>query len=352
MTISTAITGPASVLMLFLVGAPITVVGGIVCHNVISAIASLAKVYSDPPLGRFGVVARLDAAAVPTLHPPPCPASPASTRRLCTSIQAAIVSWAASATRLQAVARALATTVGRESGATRAGDKADIARQRAAELAMLPNLEQAAQADRAAATHLAKLITASGVRLMLSNSQSARLISSLRSNLAAAGLSGSALARVAGSFFTPAPTDVLAAIEGRPSTLKPTITSVSFSGTPASPTISIHGTNLGTNSAPDPARHPAGQNGCPSIGGDMGYDYGTSLYLAVPAKNWAAGRYRPALNETDCIDIVTTKFTQSEVQFHFGVFYTSTYPKFALTSGSKVEIAVNGATFSTTVKYT
>ncbi|HEV2427035.1 MAG TPA: hypothetical protein VGS61_02310 [Acidimicrobiales bacterium] len=131
----------------------------------------------------------------------------------------------------------------------------------------------------------------------------------------------------------------------------PTISSVAFTGSPANPTVTIHGTNLGARPSPSPSGHPAGLNGCPTVAGDVGYDYGTSLYIAVPSKNWSGGRYRPSLNETDCIDLVVTTFTSTEVVFHFGTFYTSQYPKFSLSSGTPVEVGVNGATLPATVSY-
>jgi len=132
---------------------------------------------------------------------------------------------------------------------------------------------------------------------------------------------------------------------------RPAITSVEFTGSAASPTVVIHGKNLGTRPAPSPAQHPSGVNGCPALAGDTGYDYGTSLYLAVPSKNWSGSRARPAVSEVDCLDLVVTRFTQNEVDFHFGPFYKSAYPKFALTPGLQVQVAVNGATANAIVKY-
>lgn len=136
-----------------------------------------------------------------------------------------------------------------------------------------------------------------------------------------------------------------------PGTSKPTITSITFGGSAANPSFVIHGTNLGKAPTPNPSTHPSGLNGCPDVAGDTGYDYGTSLYLAVPAKNWAGGRYRPNLNETDCIDLVVTKFTRGEVAFLFGPFYTTYHAKFSLNNGDEVQAAVNGAAKNVHVKY-
>jgi hypothetical protein len=131
----------------------------------------------------------------------------------------------------------------------------------------------------------------------------------------------------------------------------PTIDSARFLGTAANPTVVIRGTNLGQLPAPAPSGHPSGLNGCPTISSDTGYDYGTALSIVVPAQGWAGGRYRPTVNETDCIDLVVTKFTPTEVEFHLGPLYTQSYPKFDLATGSRVEINVNGASYATTVSY-
>jgi hypothetical protein len=128
------------------------------------------------------------------------------------------------------------------------------------------------------------------------------------------------------------------------------ITSAAFSGSAADPSITVRGSCLGSEPAPDPAQHPAGLDGCPALSDD-GYDYGTSLYLAAPAKGWSGGRYRPGLNETDCIDLVVTTFSPTEVVFHLGPFYKSVFPKFSLATGTQVTIAVNGTVASATVKY-
>ena len=129
------------------------------------------------------------------------------------------------------------------------------------------------------------------------------------------------------------------------------INSVTFSGSAANPSIAVHGTCLGSRPSRNPAGHPSGLNGCPVVANDNGYDYGTSLYIAVPSQNFSGGRYRPSLNETDCLDLVVTKFTSTEIDFRFGPFYTTYYPKFALTAGLPVTVVVNGATANATVKY-
>jgi hypothetical protein len=134
-------------------------------------------------------------------------------------------------------------------------------------------------------------------------------------------------------------------------TPQPSISSIQFLGTPTNPSVIVRGSNLGSLPKPDPAYHPAGHSGCPVIANDAGYDYGTSLYLAATSKNFAGGRYRPEVNELDCIDLVVTKFTTSEVDFHLGPFYARFNAQFSLDPGTAVQMTVNGATLATTVKY-
>jgi hypothetical protein len=46
-----------------------------------------------------------------------------------------------------------------------------------------------------------------------------------------------------------------------------------------------------------------------------------------------------------------TKFTPTEVDFHFGPPYSSFYPKFSLNDGDQVQVALNGAAKTVHVKY-
>ena len=113
----------------------------------------------------------------------------------------------------------------------------------------------------------------------------------------------------------------------------------------------MHGSGLGSKPSADPQGHPAGTGGCPAVPGDDGYDYGTNLYIAVPAKGWSGGRYDPSANETDCVDLVVTKFTPTEVDYHFGPFYRIYHSKLSINDGELVQIAINGANKTIHVKY-
>jgi hypothetical protein len=133
------------------------------------------------------------------------------------------------------------------------------------------------------------------------------------------------------------------------------ITSVTFTGTPAKLTITIVGRGL-TIPAPSPANSPSNQPLCPKvIQGNAGLDYGTRFYVTAFANEklkYAAGRYRPSLNELDCIGIVVLSHTSTRVQFGFGAAYTQAdfgYPH--IVNGDLVEVVLNGAAYGLVVRY-
>ncbi|HEX6392753.1 MAG TPA: hypothetical protein VFZ97_04890 [Acidimicrobiales bacterium] len=133
------------------------------------------------------------------------------------------------------------------------------------------------------------------------------------------------------------------------------ITSVVFSGTTLNPTVTVSGSGLGQLPAPNPTYTPEGTNLCPlPPSANQGYDYGTSFYLFDTSRNWAGGRYRPNLNELDCIGLIESKFTPSQVVFTFGSAYSQYQQKdnYLLAEGDSYELAVNGAVFRGTVHYT
>jgi hypothetical protein len=266
---------------------------------------------------------------------------------------------------LTAVDVAVATTIGRLSAASAKGDKSPIVLQTKG-LAKLSPQPTAARADEQdAAAKLAQALASAGIDAQVTKAQSAKAIAQVLSTLAKRGISTAKLQKLAGSVLVPSAGDFITILSGgkvKPpapspkgssptSTARPAINSVQFSGSPDNPTIVVRGTNLGKLPVPSPAGHPAGQNGCPVVAGDNGYDYGTSLYIVGVSKAFAGGRYRPTLNETDCIDLVVTKFTQTEVDFHFGPFYAKYHSQFSLDPGDAVRIVINGASLDVHVKY-
>ncbi|HLX88447.1 MAG TPA: hypothetical protein VKR22_08355 [Acidimicrobiales bacterium] len=135
-----------------------------------------------------------------------------------------------------------------------------------------------------------------------------------------------------------------------------TISGVVFTGTPQSPTVTINGSGFGSMPAANPNHTPEGTPQlCPlPPSGNQGYDYGTNLYIFDTPRNWAGGRYRPELNELDCVGLLISKYTPTQVVFQFGSAYAQYQQQdnYLLAEGDAFQAAVNGATFSGNVHYT
>jgi hypothetical protein len=129
----------------------------------------------------------------------------------------------------------------------------------------------------------------------------------------------------------------------------PAISSVQFAGTPVNPTIIVRGSGLAPLPPTFPIGSPAGHNGCPAESGDYGSDYGTQLNVNDVSKGWAAGLSFQTNN--DCIGLIPTKVTASEIDLRLGSFYTDLYPKFSLSNGDQAQVVVNGAPIEVYVSY-
>jgi hypothetical protein len=139
------------------------------------------------------------------------------------------------------------------------------------------------------------------------------------------------------------------------------IRSLTVTGSTARPVFTVSGTGL-TIPPPSPKTSPSGQPLCPlKISGNSGLDYGTRFYVIVwdgqPADSnaqlYAAGRYRPELNELDCIGIVVLKHSPTRVTFTFGHGYLQYYrgKPGLIRAGDVVDVVVNGASFATVIRF-
>ncbi len=108
------------------------------------------------------------------------------------------------------------------------------------------------------------------------------------------------------------------------------ISGVTFSGSPSDPSITVTGSGFG---------------GYPPIGtpetcqsGDTGDDYGSSgLWFNETTQSWTAGQ------AGDCIGLIVTSWSSTQVVFGFGNEYGN-YPP--IQSGDQIEVGVQGATFT------
>lgn len=139
------------------------------------------------------------------------------------------------------------------------------------------------------------------------------------------------------------------------------ITAVRVTGGPSRPVFTVTGRGLSVPK-PSPATSPSGQPLCPlQISGNAGFDYGNSFFVIIwdaqPAdantQLYAAGRYRPKLNELDCVGIVVLSHTSRRITFTFGHGYQQYYatkPRF-VHNGDVVEVGLRGATYATVVHF-
>jgi len=119
----------------------------------------------------------------------------------------------------------------------------------------------------------------------------------------------------------------------------PTLTTVTFSGTVANPTITLNGSGFGE--APSGANVPPG--GCGATGSDYELN---SLYLQDTTANWNAG-----MAPNDCVGLIEASYTDQQVAFNFGSYYDSTLSlsPITLVAGDSFTVGIDGATCSETV---
>lgn len=81
-----------------------------------------------------------------------------------------------------------------------------------------------------------------------------------------------------------------------------------------------------------------------------------SLYIqdATSRPVWGAGRYRPTVNELDCVGVIVKKFTPSSVVFSLG----AAYPKFPGVAATYIlkpkdlyDVNINGVRYIGRVSY-
>lgn len=136
------------------------------------------------------------------------------------------------------------------------------------------------------------------------------------------------------------------------------ITSVVFTGNASNPTITINGSGFGSTApATNPIYTPAGNTApgitytCPATIGNDGFDYGTSLWLQDTKSpgGYRMGRYDSTIDELDCIGLLVTSYSDTQVVFTLGAEYSE--GGYSLAQGDPYTVYVNGAQTSGTVIY-
>jgi hypothetical protein len=121
------------------------------------------------------------------------------------------------------------------------------------------------------------------------------------------------------------------------------ISSVTFSGSPVSPTITVTGSGFGTIDS-------LGQGTTPPEGNYTGLDYQANFHLADLSGNppFYAGQDIPS--QPDGIGVVISSYSDTQIVFTLGNYY-GIYG-FYLASGDNFQMTVLGQMFSGTVQYT
>lgn len=115
----------------------------------------------------------------------------------------------------------------------------------------------------------------------------------------------------------------------------PSISGVKFSGTAAAPTVTVSGSGFGTTAPP----------GVAAACSTTGLDYGSLLSFLDTTANWGAGRGNPG----DCIGLVVTSYSPTQIVFGFGSGYSGL--GFSLNNGNHYALNVLGASFTSTAHY-
>ncbi len=119
-------------------------------------------------------------------------------------------------------------------------------------------------------------------------------------------------------------------------TFAPSISSVTLSGTPAAPTVTVTGSNFGS------AAPVATPETCQA--GDTGNEYGIGgLEFQDLTEGWGAGE------SGDCIGLLLTSWSSTKIVFTFGDEYANYGP---INSGDQIEVTVQGATDTVPASFT
>ncbi len=117
----------------------------------------------------------------------------------------------------------------------------------------------------------------------------------------------------------------------------PVIGRVSVMGSASAPMVVVTGTGLGSEPVGSAANCAA-----------TGNNFASLLYLQDVTQGWTAGRM--TATEDDCIGLVVSSYTDTEIDFTFGSFY-GTGGAYTLTDGDQYSMHVASAHFSATAHY-
>jgi hypothetical protein len=124
----------------------------------------------------------------------------------------------------------------------------------------------------------------------------------------------------------------------------PVIRTVTFSGSSASPVVTLHGSFFGAQ-PPSPSYPP-----CDAPNNGTGLLFGTAFYFKDKSARWEAGHGGLPGQNTNCIGVIITSWSSRSVSFEFGSDYGG--GTWVLNAGDRYTVTLRAVNASGTVTYT
>lgn len=174
-------------------------VGGPLCLAYLKTINDLAGVIKDPPSRSYEKIARPAAVRALAAGLPPCSNYSGTAATFCAQFDPAVQDLLAATQRAQAVAGAMRTTIGRESGALAVHDYGAVRRQDKALGGLDQRFRSVQSSEAAAGARVAALMNGAGLPATLTISQAADAVTAVDAGLAKQGLSAGRLHSLLGT---------------------------------------------------------------------------------------------------------------------------------------------------------
>lgn len=201
-------TGPVGVAVAIV----IVPISGTLCYVYTAAISEEVLAAADPPLPAYNTIAKLVKFRAPAPKLPSCTRYTGQVRALCQRLERASLSLVRAAEGTTSVAVAMATTIGRESAAQKAGKPGAVRLQDQWLGQLLVLFARARASERAAGRSLAGILQGAGTPVGLTAAQSPNAIAALLARLQRRGITRTKIGGLAPNLLIPRANDWLAAL--------------------------------------------------------------------------------------------------------------------------------------------
>jgi hypothetical protein len=189
---------------------------GRICADYATTIAFEIETFKDPPIASFGRLARVTVLKAHGPHLPSCARWNGAARDLCKSLEARLRKLLNKIGRTKAVAKAMKTTIGRETAALHRHRNHAARRQDKHLMKLVRKLKSAERAETDVGAGIAKLMRRAGIPLELKAVGSAKGAKKLSKLLKRHGISGRKQRSALGSLLHPVAIDWLHELETPP----------------------------------------------------------------------------------------------------------------------------------------